>query len=252
MRILFLGNNWLSWQILKWLREEGEVVVGLVIHPPCKCKYGDEILDAAGLDSSEVFEGSYLQKPKTIKAIEGLNPDIGISVLFDYILGPEFLSIFKKGVINLHPALLPYNRGQYPNVWSIVEGTPSGVTLHYIDKGIDTGAIISQRKVNVEPVDTGETLYRKLEQIGLELFKVSWPVIKAGNVKSVKQTEDIGKYHRTTDVDKIDCIDLDKSYKARDLINVLRARTFPPYKSAYFETEGRKVYMQLKLEYEDN
>jgi len=52
-----------------------------------------------------------------------------VSVLFDYILKPDFLGMFPGGTINLNPALLPYNRGQYPNVWSIVEGTPAGATI---------------------------------------------------------------------------------------------------------------------------
>jgi methionyl-tRNA formyltransferase len=154
-------------------------------------------------------------------------------------------------VVNLHPAYLPYNRGQYPNVWSIIEGTPSGVTLHYINEKIDAGDVIAQREVPVELVDTGETLYRKLEQASLELFKDTWLLIKSDKPPRIPQSGEPGTYHRTRDAEAIDEIDLDGTYVARDLINVLRARTFPPYKGAYFRHQGRKIYLRLQLFYEE-
>lgn len=250
MRILYLGNNWVGWQGLKWLKEQAEEIAGLVIHPVRKQKYVGEMLQVADLPPSRIFDGSQLYEPGVVEAIQELAPDIGLSVLFDYILKPEFIAIFPQGVVNLHPAFLPYNRGQYPNVWSIVEGTPSGVTLHYIDEGIDTGELIAQKVVPVEPVDTGETLYRKLERGSVELFQETWPLIKAGKAPRLPQMSEKGTYHRSRDVDAIDEIDLDRAYIARDLINILRARTFPPYKGAYFEVDGQRVDMRLQLEYE--
>ena len=250
MRVLYLGNNWVGWQVLKWLKEQGEEIVGVVIHPPSKQKYASEILEASALPSSRIFDGSRLHRPEVIEAVRKLKPDIGLSVLFNYILEPEFLSIFARGVVNLHPSYLPYNRGQYPNVWSIIEGTPSGSTMHYIDEGIDTGDIIAQREVQVEPVDTGETLYKKLEQTSLELFQETWPLLRSGKVPCTPQSGGAGTYHRTQDVGTVDKIDLDGTYLARDLINVLRARTFPPYTGAYFIADGKRVYMRLHLEYD--
>jgi methionyl-tRNA formyltransferase len=251
MRILYLGNSWVGWQVLKWLREQEEKIAGLVIHPPHKQKYVEEMLQVVELPPSSIFDGSRLRERETVEAIQKLAPDIGLSVLFDYILKPAFLAIFPQGVVNLHPALLPYNQGQYPNVWSIVEETPSGVTLHYIDEGIDTGDIIAQQEVPVEPIDTGETLYRKLERASVSLFQETWPLIRAGKAPRVPQSSEAGTYHRSRDVDAIDEIDLNRDYNARTLINILRARTFPPYKGAYYTVGGRRVYMRLRLEYEE-
>ncbi len=250
MRILYLGNNRVGWQVLKWLKEQNEQVVGLVVHPPGKEKYLEEIIQAAELPREKIFNGSRLREPEVLQRIEALKPDIGLSVLFGYILHSEFLNIFDKGVINLHPAYLPFNRGAYPNVWSIVEETPAGVTIHYIDEKIDTGNIISQVKVEVESIDTGKTLYHKLEKAALNLFRKTWPEIKKGEIHLLKQ-ETGGTFHRVKDVEKIDKIELDRSYSARGLINLLRARSFPPYRGAYFESSGRKVYLHLHLEYEE-
>lgn len=250
MRILYLGNNWVGWQVLSWLKEQGEDIVGLVVHPPDRRKYGDEIVKTLDLPENRVYDGSTLRDPAVLAALKELAPDIGLSVMFGHILRPEFLNIFPQGVLNLHPSYLPYNRGQYPNVWSIVEGTPAGATLHYVDPGVDTGDIVAQKQVTVEPVDTGETLYRKLERAAVALFTETWPTIKAGTVPRRPQPGSGGTSHRTADVADIDEISLDRSYRAGDLINILRARTFPPYAGAYFNVDGRRVYLRLHLEYE--
>lgn len=251
MRILYLGNNWLGYQVLKWLKGQGENIVGLVVQPKQNSKYGDEIVKCSGLGKGAIFDGSLLHDDVVLAEIRRLNPQIGLSVLFHYVLKPEVLAMFPKGVINLHPAFLPYNKGQYPNVWSIIEGTPSGVTLHYVDKGIDTGDIITQKEVPVEPADTGETLYHKLEQASIALFKESWASIKAGKAPRIRQSQEVGTYHRTRDVNAIDEIALEKDYNAKELIDILRALTFPPYEGAYFMANGKRVLIRIRLEYSE-
>ncbi len=249
MRILYLGNNWLGWQVLRWLRERDEEIVGLVLHPERRRAYGEEILRTAGVPADRVFSGSKLRRPAVREAIAALRPEIGLSVLFAYILKPAFLRVFPRRVVNLHPSLLPYNRGAYPNVWSIIERTPAGASLHYLDEGVDTGEIIAQKEVEVEPVDTGETLYRKLERAALDLFRETWRQIENGTAVTLAQRQDAGTCHRARDVQAVDEIDLDASYRARDLIDLLRARTFPPHEAAFFRTEGRRVNVRIQLEY---
>ncbi|MFC2144243.1 methionyl-tRNA formyltransferase [Acidobacteriota bacterium] len=252
MRILFLGNNAVGLEVLRELVEGRERVVGLVIHPPEKQRYGEEIIAASALPEEQIFDGASLKRAEVIEAIRALRPDIGLSVMFGYILQAEFLALFSRGVINLHPSLLPFNRGPHPNVWSIVEGTPAGATIHYIDEGIDTGDIIAQRDVIVEPTDTGGSLYAKLETCCVELFRETWPMIKRGTAPRIPQPPEAGTSHRIRDVELIDRIELDQSSTARALINILRARTFPPYKGAYFMDQGRRVGLRLHLEYEDD
>lgn len=254
MRILFLGNNWVGWQALGWLKACGEDVAGLVWHPEAKRKYGAEMREAflagkGAAGEAAILDGSRLREPEVLERVEALRCDIALSVLFDYVVKPEFISLFPKGVVNLHPALLPWNRGQYPNVWSLIEGTPAGTTLHYIDAGIDTGDIIAQREVVPEPVDTGETLYRKLEWASLDLIRDTWPALKAGKAPRRTQGDGKGTYHRTRDVEAVDEIWLDRMYSGKQLIDILRARTFKPYKGAWFRSDGRKVYLRLDLEY---
>lgn len=250
MRILFLGNNWVGWQVAAWLAQQGEEIVGAVVHPAAKQKHRAEIVAALGLAPEAVFEGQRLTEPAVLDAIGALQPEFALSIFFGYILRPAFLQLPAAGCINLHPALLPYNRGAHPNVWSIIDGTPAGVTLHYIDAGVDTGDIIAQREVAVEPWDTGATLYRRLENASVELFKLTWPAIRAGSAPRRAQPAALATAHRAKDLEGLDEIDLQASYKAEELIDLLRARTFPPYPGAYFRSGGKKIFLRLELDCE--
>jgi folate-dependent phosphoribosylglycinamide formyltransferase PurN len=195
MRLFLLCNGQLGLDVIKWLREQGETIIGLAVHPPERARLREEIIAASGIALARVFDGSRLSEPQTVGAVRSLHPDMGISVLFGYILRPPFLDIFPKGVINLHPAFLPYNRGAYPNVWSIVERTPAGATLHYVDPGVDTGDIIAQIQVEVSPVDDGASLYRKLEIACANLFSATWPKLRDGSARRTPQPRH-GTVHR--------------------------------------------------------
>ena len=248
---MYFGNNRLGWKILEWLRGEGEDVVGLAVHPPGRSKFGDEIVRAAALPPSAIFGASQLRDPGVQHAIGHLRPEIGISVLFGYILRPELLERFPAGVINLHPSLLPWNRGACPNVWSILDHTPAGVSLHYVDAGIDTGDVIARETVAVEPVDTGGSLYGKLEQASFELFCRAWPEVRERRAGRTLQSPQEGTRHTLRELESIAEIDLDSQYTGRQLIDILRARTFPPYAGAFFRAGDRRVHMRLELEYAD-
>jgi methionyl-tRNA formyltransferase len=251
MRIVCLCNNWVGWRTLEWLKQGGEEIVALIVHPADRSKYRSEILDLVQDSDCLTLSAPELGDPANLKKIGALHPDIGVSALFAHVLRKEFLDLLPGGCINLHPAQLPYNRGVYPNVWSIVDQTPSGVTIHYIDEGIDTGDIVAQREVPVSAADTGASLYRKLEVAMFELFQETWPLIRAGRAPRRPQNRDAGTFHRYRDVAQIDEIDLRRSYVAEELLNAIRARTFPPYPGAFFRHEGKKIYLRLELVEED-
>jgi methionyl-tRNA formyltransferase len=246
VRIVFFGNNWLGWQTLRWLVEQGETIAALVPHAKDETNWRDELIRVVG-SSVPIIEPKDLQKPETIAQLKSLKADLGLSVLFKHWLKKEALSVFSKGAVNLHPSYLPYNRGVYPNVWSILEGTQAGATLHYMDEGLDTGDIIAQRKVATDPWDTGETLYRKLEREALTLFKEIWPAVKAGKAPRTPQKKNEGTAHTFADIRSKDAIDLEKKYSGRELLDLLRARTFPPYSGAHFEANGRRIDVQISF-----
>lgn len=250
MRVVWLGNGRLGGRVLQWLIASGDEVVAAIVHEPSRRRDGETFIDAARAAGAAVVDAARLAEPSTLDQLRDLAPDIGVSVLFGSIVRKPFLDLFPLGCVNLHPAYLPYNRGAYPNVWSIVDRTPAGVTLHYIDEGIDTGDVIAQRAVGVEPTDTGRTLYERLERESFALFTETWPRIRTRSAARTPQAGG-GTSHRVKDVDRIDRIDLDEPCTARDLIDRLRARTFPPHRSAFFVHEGRRIYVRLQLLTED-
>lgn len=254
MNILLMADYRVGLEVAGYLKKKNEKIVGLAVHPSCmenhiNLGYTEKIIKLLGLPKERIFNEGELDNGACLRRIKALRPDVILTVFWGFILKPELINVAPKGCINFHCSFLPYNRGKNPNIWPIVEGTPAGVTLHCIDKGIDSGDIIAQRKVDIEPIDTAESLYYKLTEEFTALFKETWPKIKNGSVKSIKQNKHKGTFHYAKDLHKLDLIDLNKKYTARDLINLIRARTFPPFPSAYFLDKGKKVYVRIQLEY---
>jgi len=126
------------------------------------------------------------------------NSNFIISYGYRHILKKDILDRFPNKAINFHISLLPWNRGADPNLWSFLEDTPKGVTIHYLDYGIDTGDILAQQEVDYMPEDTLRTSYERLSKTIEELFKKVWPNIRSGKQKSILQTKG-GSYHRLGD-----------------------------------------------------
>lgn len=248
MRVLFFGNGAVAAELAAWITAQGDEIVGLVLHPEERSRDQPAIIAAAGGGAGEPLPGHQLKQVEILDEIQRRRPDIGVSAFFGYRVPAAVLSALPGGCVNVHPAWLPFNRGAFPNVWAIIDGTPAGATIHYMDAGFDTGDVIARRKVDVEPVDTGGSLYRKLERTCVELFRENWPAVRTGRAPRVKQ-DDGGTSHRVADVAAIDEIRLDQAYQAGALIDILRARTFHPHEGAFFRVGKRKVFVRLNLTY---
>ncbi len=123
-----------------------------------------------------------------------------ISYGYRYILKKGILDLFPNRAINMHISFLPYNRGADPNFWSFIEGTPKGVSIHYLDEGVDTGDIIIQKEVSFDSLDT-ETLassYHKLQVEIQNLFFKHWASIKSLKCDRIPQVGS-GTIHRARD-----------------------------------------------------
>lgn len=129
--------------------------------------------------------------------------DLIISFGYKKIIPNSIIENLKKPIINLHIGYLPFNRGYYPNLWSFLENTPSGVTIHEIDKGIDTGDIIFQKKIDFKKKNktTFSTTYKKLKDAIEDLFIVNFDKIKNYSYKKTSQ-RGISTYHKKNELPK--------------------------------------------------
>ncbi|TNC81120.1 MAG: formyl transferase [Oleiphilus sp.] len=147
--ILFLGPE--DSPLLSWLREQGEEVA----------QTEDKLI------------------PENIAA-QGF--DFLISYGYRHILSKDILEMFPNRAINLHISYLPWNRGADPNFWSFFDNTPKGVTIHYLDEGLDTGDIIVQQAMVFDThTETLASSYTKLHHTLQSLFKQHWQQIKSGD-----------------------------------------------------------------------
>ncbi len=251
MRVLLFLNNWNGWQVAKWLRQCDEEIAGLVLNKPDDQRFGSEIRAALDLPANRIWIGHQVREPDALATISKLQPEMGISASFAYLLKPEMIDMFPRGCINLHAAMLPYNGGWHTNVWPILDGTPAGATIHYIDAGVDSGDVIVQRETPVDPTDTGGSLHEKITRDLIELFKENWASIREGKNSRTPQDHSKATTHRKSEIGEISRIDLDRIYRTRELVDLLRARTYLPYPSAYYVEDDKRSYVRIELLRED-
>jgi len=135
-----------------------------------------------------------------IKAGSDILTDVDwiISYGYRHIIKSDIISRFEKKIINLHISLLPWNRGSDPNFWSFFDNTPKGVTIHYIDSGIDTGDILAQQEIEFCDEETLRSSYDNLSALIEQLFIEKWPAIRDGLVTPKPQIGK-GSFHKTAD-----------------------------------------------------
>jgi methionyl-tRNA formyltransferase len=163
------------------------------------------------------------------------------------IINKDVIDSANTGFINLHPSLLPFNRGKHPYYWSIVEGTPAGVSLHFINPGIDDGDILFQREIETSITTTGESLYAESLKCITELFMDSYEKIINGDLNPKKQSSENYTFHYGKDIVKHSEIDLNKEYRAIDLINIIRAKSFNKRPSTHFMLDDKKYYINIDI-----
>ena len=245
-RIVLLANDLPGLEVCKYIVENNDEIVRLYV-PELSSKYAKEIMLQSRLTPERIFEADRLLDTEHVDELKNLAFDYIITVYWPYLLKPNFYESAREGTVNFHPAMLPINRGWYPHVHSLIDGTPTGVTLHAIDEGADTGPIWAQKEVPIQPYDTAKTIYDRLQQEIVQLFIQTWPKIKSKEIQPYGQDHSKAIYRKKKEVELLDSIDLDKEYKARDLINLLRARSFGNKGFSYYFDQGRKVFLNLRL-----
>ncbi len=148
-------------------------------------KYGISLTESADVNSTQ-----------TLDWIRELQPDLIISVYLNQWIGLELLELAPKGCINIHPALLPRNRGLFPYFWVLSNGeTETGVSVHVVEQQFDTGDVIAQERIEVMPEDTIQSLSYKSAKVGGDLLVQAIDDIEADTVTRLPQDPALASYH---------------------------------------------------------
>ena len=247
MSICVFANGQVGVSVVKFLLQNKEKISILVLHNVEDSRNHAE-LTKLGLDNGiQIALSSDMREPSFVDLLATLNLTFGVSAFFNHILGKEILDIFPNGVINLHTSFLPWNKGSNPNIWSIIKDDPAGVTLHLMNEQVDAGPIIARENFEVPLNYTGKELYLELESRIVMLFRQYWPLIKDHDFSLIQQDDLIGTVNLRKSLESLKLLDLNAKKTIREVLNILRACTFPPHPSAYFISNGKRFDVEIKI-----
>ena len=192
-KVVFMGTPDFAVPILKGLIENYDVI-GVVTQPDKEVGRKQE-LTFSPIKKVAIENNIKVIQPEKIRKeyqeVIDLNPDIIVTCAYGQIIPKEILDCPKYGCINVHASLLPKYRGGAPIHRAIINGeTKTGITIMYMDVGMDTGDIISTEEVEITPDMTVGDLHDKLSVMGRELLLKTMPSILDGTNNRVKQNDD--------------------------------------------------------------
>jgi methionyl-tRNA formyltransferase len=167
-RVVLAGNNLAAVYALDLLLEVVEPTDVLAVAPEPKrvADWQDSLESAAQAAGVPCIAPADVNDPEILERIGDHGADLLLSVYYTQIFKPDLLELVNGPILNVHPSLLPRHRGTAPVIWAIVEGdTNTGLTVHHIDAGIDTGNIVLQHRIPIHPDDTGYQLHLKLAKL---------------------------------------------------------------------------------------
>jgi methionyl-tRNA formyltransferase len=248
--VILLAADEVGLRITEYLAKRQEPIDWLVLDPSDRGGCNAAIRRAiAGTGGERRIEGSEaLSDPGFLSQLTRVKPRLGVLAWWPHLLKGPVLALPELGWLNLHPGYLPYNRGKHPNFWCLVDGTPCGAALHFIDRGVDTGPVVARACIETSWEDTGESVHRKCRELAVQLFKDNFDALLRGSLEPVPQAMGEGSAHRATDIEAASKIELDKTYTARQLLNLIRARMFPPHPTAFFNEDGKTYSVRVIIE----
>ncbi len=200
MNILYMGTPDIAKEVLQALIDSHHTVSAVISQPDKPQGRHKELLptpvkEIALKNKIEVYQPQTLKDGEILPFLERINPDIIVVTAYGKILPEYVLNYPKYRCINVHASLLPRYRGAAPIQRAIIDGEKeTGVTIMYMEKGLDTGDMILQGKVSIEQTDNAQTLHDKLAKIGAKTLLEALELIENDKVNAVKQDDSLSNY----------------------------------------------------------
>ncbi|MEE8421622.1 MAG: methionyl-tRNA formyltransferase [Dehalococcoidia bacterium] len=194
MRIVLFGQAAFGKDVFDALQEAGEDVVA--VSTPKPGERGDPLHDAATEAGVPSIVTRALRKEDAFEQFRALDPELLVFAFVTDIVRKNVLDVPKHGTIQYHPSLLPLHRGISSMAWPVIGGEDkTGVSIFWVDEGIDTGPILLQREVEILSGDTVGSLYfDRLYPIGIEMLVEAVGLVREGKAPRVDQDHSQATY----------------------------------------------------------
>lgn len=228
--------------ILAKLIDSGHEIIGVVTKPDKQKGRGQEISfspvkELALKHKLALYQPVKVKETDFLDRINNLKPEAIVVAAFGQILPKALLDIPEYGCINVHASLLPKYRGAAPIQYSIIDGEKeTGITIMYMDAGIDTGDIILQEKLPIAPQETGGSLFDKLAVLGADLLVEALRKLEDGTAERIPQDNEKATYVKVIGKEMGR---LDFNLSAIQLERLIRGLN--PWPSAYTLLDGKTL-----------
>ena len=238
MRIILIGQAAFAEKTLDKLVNRGEEVLAVFCFPDAPGGKIDPVKQRALQLGIPVHQHKTLKTPEVTEQFVSLKADLAILAFVSQIIPPPVFNAPRLGSICYHPSLLPKYRGRSAINWALIRGeTVTGLTIFWLDQGIDTGPILLQKEVQVDPDDTTGTLYfNKLFPMGIEAIGEAVDLIKTGNPPRIVQDESKASYEPPCGDEHAK---IDWSKPAQEIHNLIRG--CDPQPGAHTTWQGKMV-----------
>jgi methionyl-tRNA formyltransferase len=200
MRVVFMGTGAIGLPTLRALQKSEHELVGIVTQPDKPAGRHQRVIPspikATVLDTRiSILQPARIKDRESIAQIRALQPDVIVVMAYGQILPRELLEIPKIASLNLHASLLPRWRGAAPIQAAIAAGDrETGITVMYMDEGLDTGDVLLQRKIDILSNDTGGSLHDRLAQVAPESLLQALHLLASGNAPRTPQDNALATY----------------------------------------------------------
>lgn len=237
-RIVVIGQQAFGAKVLEELRRRGAAIVGVYTPPAAEGARPDPLAAAASAAGLPLFQPKRLRDPEVYERYQTLNPELNVMAFVTDIVPDTILNHPPLGTIQYHPSLLPRHRGGSAINWAVIQGeTETGLSIFWPDAGLDTGPILLQKRVPIDPDDTTGSLYfQKLFPLGIEAMLEAVELVEAGRAPRLVQDESQATYEPLC---REKHAEVDWARPAAELYNLIRGTD--PQPGAWTRWAGAKL-----------
>ena len=241
MRIVYIGAEQVGLACLRKLIELKKNIVAIITYTgDLRPMVADFVLfdEVARQASIPLMKVKSSKDPETIRLIKSYEPDLILVASWSQIIPSEVINLAPKGCLGIHYSLLPERRGGAPLNWAIIDGlTKSGITLFFLDEGVDSGDIVAQKEFEITETDTPKELLDKICVLAPQIIEENIDAIEKGTIKRIKQDDEKATYTpRRKPEDGL----IDWSKPMKEIYNFIRALALP-YPCAFTYLGDKKL-----------